>query len=569
MDNELVFQILSEKEIALQTKIMDALAKNMPGLAEKTITRIKGVEEETKLKIAFVGQHNSGKSTIVSALTRNKDIKISSNVETDDTSSYEWNDVLLYDTPGLYAGVKDSHDASALEAIKNSDVLVFCITSSLFDDLLIENFVDLAYKRAYKNKIILVVNKMSQEDAPYEELKKNYLSTLNSTLEELGGNLADFPMSFIDAKDYKDGLDDEDDELIEISHFNSFVNLLNDQITSRGLLAKIGTKCNILLDALGEAIASTGTELDKNMMIILNRASRTIRNYRKEMKYELERIEMDLRGAILDIGGRLTDKIGVSEITENDLNETNREIEKKTSDHIEVIEKNLTTKLSEMFEEIEDVLASEIGLYVFEEINSEAFKADSACAKDYSEFLEKYGSAAKMIRHGGDTVAKMALSKGATDFSTLASSSGSAIHKAIVDIGHFFGVKFKPWQAVKIAHKIGKIAKVVGPLLSVVDVAVTIASKVGEDKRRKEIQNARESAFNSISGVASDIITQIDKQYALMEAEAFDKKLDEINTIKDKMVKEAGENSDFIDLLRGYGDGISGLLSCISETNAY
>ena len=326
MDKEFVFQVMSEKELEIQTKVLNALDNNLPQLAEKTKRRIKAVEDESRLKIAFVGQHNAGKSTIVSALTKDKSIKISSNVETDETASYEWNDVLLYDTPGLYAGVKSTHDDSALEAIKNSDVLIFCITSSLFDDLMIENFVDLAYKKAYKRKIVLIVNKMSQEDAPYEELKENYLKTLRATLDEQGGNLADFPIAFIDAKDYKDGVDEDDEELMEISHFESFISLLNEQISLRGLLAKIGTKCNILLDAIGEAIASTGTEMDKNMMVVLDRTGRTIRSHKKEMKHELERMELDLRGAILDIGSVLTDMIGVQEITVNDQNEINAKI---------------------------------------------------------------------------------------------------------------------------------------------------------------------------------------------------------------------------------------------------
>ena len=129
MDKEFIFQVMSEKELDIQTKVMSVLESNFPKIAEKTKRRIKEVEDESRLKIAFVGQHNAGKSTIVSALTKDKSIKISSNVETDETASYEWNDVLLYDTPGLYAGVKSAHDASALEAIKKSDVLIFCITS--------------------------------------------------------------------------------------------------------------------------------------------------------------------------------------------------------------------------------------------------------------------------------------------------------------------------------------------------------------------------------------------------------------------------------------------------------
>lgn len=565
MDSEFVFQVVSEQELELQNKILSVLDSSLPDLANKTRKRISDVEDETRLKIAFVGQHNAGKSTIVSALTQNKNIKISSNVETDDTASYEWNDVLLYDTPGLYAGVKDTHDESALEAIKSSDVLVFCITSSLFDDLLIKNFVDLAYKKSYKNKIILVVNKMSQEDAPFDELKENYLKTLNTTLSELGGELSDFPISFIDAKDYKDGIDEADDELVEISHFDSFIRLLNDQIVTRGLLAKIGTKCNILLDSIGEAIASTGTEFDKNMMTVLNRTARTIRHYKKDMKNELERLELDLRSSILKIGNELIDKIGVSEITEADQKDSNRRIEEKAEEYVGIIEKNLSNKMAELDEEIEDDLSSEIGLYVFQDINTDSYKANSVYAQDYTEFVEKYGSAAKMLRAGGDRVASMALAKGATDFTKLTASSGSAIHKTVLTVGHFFGTKFKPWQAVKIANGVGKVAKAAGPVLAVVDVAITVATKVMDEKHRKDIELARESAFNSISGVASDIVTEIDKQYALMESEAFDKKLDEINSIKEKMVKQAGENSELVNELRNYGEEVKALFENIKE----
>lgn len=566
MDREFVFQVMSEKELELQTKVLSALDSNLPNLAEKTRRRIKAVEDESRLKIAFVGQHNAGKSTIVSALTKNKEIKISSNVETDDTSSYEWNDVLIFDTPGLYAGVKSTHDASALEAIKNSDILVFCITSSLFDDLMIANFVDLAYNKAYKNKILLIVNKMSQEDAPYEELKKNYLATLSTTLEEQGGNLYDFPMAFIDAKDYKDGIEDDDDELIEISHFDTFIELLNDQISLRGYLAKIGTKCNILLDSIGEAVASTGTETDKNMMVVLDRTGRTIRSHKKEMRSEIERLELDLRSAILDIGSVLTDKIGVSDVTVDEQNEINKKIEEKTAEYIRIIEKNLSQKMEEMNDEIEDDLSSEIGSYVFQDINTDAVKANSVYTQRYSDFVRNYGNISKMLKQESANVAKMAFADGASSLTKVAASSGSQMHKIVLNVGHFFGAKFKPWGAVKIANGIGKAAMFVGPALALADVAITVGSAIAEEKHLKEIQEAKKNSFNSISSLASDINTEIDKQYALMEAEAFDKKMAEINEIKESMVKEAGENSEFVEQLRGYGEEIKVLINGLNNT---
>ena len=566
MDKEFIFQVMSEKELDIQTKVMSVLESNFPKIAEKTKRRIKEVEDESRLKIAFVGQHNAGKSTIVSALTKDKSIKISSNVETDETASYEWNDVLLYDTPGLYAGVKSTHDASALEAIKKSDVLIFCITSSLFDDLMIENFVDLAYNKAYKRKIVLIVNKMSQEDAPYEELKTNYLKTLRTTLEEQGGNIADFPIAFIDAKDYKDGVEDDDEELMEISHFDSFIDLLNEQISLKGFLAKIGTKCNILLDSIGDAIASTGTETDKNMMVVLDRTGRTIRSYKKEMKSELSRIELDLRSAILDIGSILTDMIGVKEITVDDQNEINKKIEAKSEEYIRIIEKNLSEKMHEMDEEIEEDLSSEIGTYVFQDINTDEIKANSVYSQRYSKFISEYGNMSKMLKNQSSRLAQMSFSNGASVFSKVSASSGSQMHNIVLNVGHFFGAKFKPWGAVKIASGIGKVATIAGPVLATADLAITAVTAIQEEKHRKEIQDAKKSSFNSFASIASDLNGEIEKQYALMEAEAFDKKLSEINGIKESMVKEAGENNELVNQLRGYGEEIKALLNSLSDT---
>lgn len=566
MDKEFIFQVMSEKELDIQTKVMSVLESNFPKIAEKTKRRIKEVEDESRLKIAFVGQHNAGKSTIVSALTKDKSIKISSNVETDETASYEWNDVLLYDTPGLYAGVKSTHDASALEAIKKSDVLIFCITSSLFDDLMIENFVDLAYNKAYKRKIVLIVNKMSQEDAPYEELKTNYLKTLRTTLEEQGGNLADFPIAFIDAKDYKDGVEDDDEELMEISHFDSFIDLLNEQISLKGFLAKIGTKCNILLDSIGDAIASTGTETDKNMMVVLDRTGRTIRSYKKEMKSELSRIELDLRSAILDIGSILTDMIGVKEITVDDQNEINKKIEAKSEEYIRIIEKNLSEKMHEMDEEIEEDLSSEIGTYVFQDINTDEIKANSVYSQRYSKFISEYGNMSKMLKNQSSRIAQMSFSNGTSVFSKVSASSGSQMHNIVLNVGHFFGAKFKPWGAVKIASGIGKVATIAGPVLATADLAITAVTAIQEEKHRKEIQDAKKSSFNSFASIASDLNGEIEKQYALMEGEAFDKKLSEINGIKESMVKEAGENNELVNQLRGYGEEIKALLNSLSDT---
>ena len=216
MDSKLLFQTMSEKENALEKEVLEIINAVNEDAYIDLKARLKEVDAETKLKIAFIGQHNAGKSTIVSALTNDSSIRISAKVETDETTEYKWGDVYLYDTPGLRAGVKDKHDKEALEAIKSSDLLVYCLTASLFDDLMIKDFVNLAYEKSYKCKMILVVNKMALEAGEFDELVANYRYSINEALEQYGAKLNDFPVAFIDAMDYKNAVADDDEELIEL-----------------------------------------------------------------------------------------------------------------------------------------------------------------------------------------------------------------------------------------------------------------------------------------------------------------------------------------------------------------
>ena len=254
------------------------------------------------------------------------------------------------------------------------------------------------------------------------------------------------------------------------------------------------------------------------------------------------------------------------DVTVDEQNEINKKIEEKTAEYIRIIEKNLSQKMEEMNDEIEDDLSSEIGSYVFQDINTDAVKANSVYTQRYSDFVRNYGNISKMLKQESANVAKMAFADGASSLTKVAASSGSQMHKIVLNVGHFFGAKFKPWGAVKIANGIGKAAMFVGPALALADVAITVGSAIAEEKHLKEIQEAKKNSFNSISSLASDINSEIDKQYALMEAEAFDKKITEINEIKESMVKEAGENSEFVSVMRGYGEEIKALISNLSSS---
>lgn len=81
------------EQLILKTKKLLAQTDNSD-LAQKMDTELQEVSERKELRLAFVGQYGSGKSTIISALTGNKDILIDANISTDKVTEYRWNNIV-------------------------------------------------------------------------------------------------------------------------------------------------------------------------------------------------------------------------------------------------------------------------------------------------------------------------------------------------------------------------------------------------------------------------------------------------------------------------------------------
>lgn len=81
----------------------------LTNIKQKLQEELKIYREDGVLKVAFIGQYSAGKSTIISAITGRRDIKIDADIATDKTTNYIWNSINLVDTPGLFTDRKD-HD---------------------------------------------------------------------------------------------------------------------------------------------------------------------------------------------------------------------------------------------------------------------------------------------------------------------------------------------------------------------------------------------------------------------------------------------------------------------------
>jgi GTP-binding protein EngB required for normal cell division len=270
---------------------------------------IKEHQERAALTVAFVGQYNAGKSTTISALTGRRDIRIDSDVATNETSIYKWNGIEVIDTPGLFADRAD-HDEITYKAIERADLLVFCLTYMLFDSITANNFKKLAYERGYRWKMMLLVNKMSDEAG--DELQKiaSYKESLALALQP--NSLDEIPLSFIDAKDYCEGCDSDDELLQEISYFPDFIATLNGLIRDKGILAKLDTPIRICLGYVDEAKSITRRDKikDDTFFELLNRLKRRADKSKSHLSNLVGEVSIDTYRKVIAEGDYLADYIG-------------------------------------------------------------------------------------------------------------------------------------------------------------------------------------------------------------------------------------------------------------------
>ncbi len=477
--------------------------------AQKLNEQLEAIDKEDKIRVVFIGQYTAGKSTIISALTSNKDIEIDSDIATSYTADYNWNGVTLTDTPGLYTE-NPEHDTRTIEMIKKSDLLIYCITSDLFNQYTKQDFEKWAFDVGYAGKMFLIVNKMSKEAGEYDELVDNYSFSLNRAI--VPHSISEFSYSFLDAKDYKDGVDENNVELIEYSHFEDFIKRLNAFIHQKGLLGKLDTPVMVLKASIDD-ISQKVIEDDANRAYssLLSRIEKKIDQQRNQMGIDAHNIIRRGLKPITDKAYELSRMIGVEDIdyTEDDINElVTTSCENINSQLATLCEKSM----DQLNSEVEEVMNSGTASYFFNSINSsydgkkrifesQETKISRAQFESIKSVVESItGKTIGMVTKEGAASAKF--------FIKSTEASGSQIHKVVLAVGGKIGYKFKPWQAVNIAKNIGNFAKVLGPVTSVLGLLFDVKETVDDHKKVQKIQQAQLKYRQSFIDIASDIESQ-------------------------------------------------------------
>ena len=508
-------------------------------LVSKLDVELDAVSDRKQLTIAFVGQYSSGKSTIISAMTGNKHIKIDANVATDRVTLYTWYDIILMDTPGILAGKFEQHDKATKEALKESDLIFYVLTSQLFDDVIFNNFIDLAYNQHLADKMFLVVNKMGMESGEYEELVKNYTVSLQKTFTERGYSVDEFPIAFIDANDYIEGVEELDTEFVELSHFNRFLDMLNTFVQKKGWIKKqFDTLVRILQSYLKDIKVII---VDSALCDFYKQFEQKLTNSQKEIKRDVAQVLYSFDTSSMNEVLNLSNEIGATDEQtwihrQNSLNARLDDLIREASTKIEAtISESYNRLIAEMQE-----FGQKESIVKYAEMLEAKIKAPTVNVNELKSLTQQL-KGVEVLRWGASRVSEMAPGVNKL-LGGIRGASGSSLHEATLTVGHFFGKSFKPWQAVRWASNIAKVAKFGVPVIvGGVDIYMQLKNDKKETEQLNQIKAARSQFVTGYQSEVNQVKAQFEK-YLGSVMQNYTHKRDELNESKDQLLALSNKN---------------------------
>ncbi|WP_448561356.1 GTPase [Trichothermofontia sp.] len=501
----------------------------------------KAIRTNPVLKLAFIGQYSAGKSTIVSALTGDRKIATGAGITTDTATTYDWNGIQIIDTPGIGTEWQD-HDEITYQAIEQADLLVFCTTHMLLDDHIIKHFRKLAYEKRYSHKMMLIINKLSAEAGDDDEKIKNYRASLQQGLDP--HSLDDFPVCFLDAKDYCEGMDEHDPELVGVSRFSEFIDELNKFITEHDKLAQLDTPTRRVLTYAEEVEAwfVQHPEQDRRFLEALTRITRQVRHERCKLNtVVVNSINLRLTEKIRGLGRRLAEDLPTftsKDVLEQRIKQIELEIEKICVESKRDFEEAIQKAIESLRDDVREILNSEpINDFVVNidadmpsvptGFDPKSFKRQVGVISGFAEF---FGLSLVPTAQNLSTALANILSQATRAFVKVPGNSntllrnidviGSPLKRNILGLGKSVGIKFKPFQAVKITSNLGNAARLTSKALpiaaTIANVGLTLRENHEQQKQAiklREMQRKIEDEFGTIARNLEDQITEQQRQF--------------------------------------------------------
>lgn len=502
-------QAIEQAKDRLLTLLRSGSDDRLEGLAARLESEWSEHASADLLNIAFVGQYSAGKSTLISALTGRDDIEIDADIATSSATPYRWNGVTLVDTPGLYTERTD-HDALTDEAIRKADLLVYCLTYMLFDDITAENFRTLAFDRGFGTKTLLTVNKVNSEPGETQERVQTYQNALTTTLAP--HPVSPFRPVFVDARDYLDGLEDDDPELVEESRFPGFVKALDAFAAERGVLGRLDAPARLVKAAAHDAEIALGTTdgVDDAYLLILQRLSRVVANERERLRGRVRLRVGELTGAIVARGNKLLVELSETKDQEALFKQVELDLERAMQQTIEDIQPMIEAAAEKLQDEIDGVLEGRLATEFIASMDGAQLDRNTPGGEGAPGWLAGWKNVQGLGRKGADGVAKLAGGELGGGFLKAGGAAGSPLHKAIYAGGKMLGYNFKPWEAVNLAKTVGQVAQVAGVVIGLAAIAADAYALRQERRAEADASRARLELQDQFHSVADDTSRKFD-----------------------------------------------------------
>jgi Dynamin-like helical domain len=387
-------------------------------------------------------------------------------------------------------------------------------------------FKYLAYEKGYRWKMMLVVNKKSDEAGEEEQKIANYHQSLATAIAPY--KLDEFPLCFVAAKDYCEGIDEEDAFLIEISHFPTFTDALNNFVERRASLTKFDTPIRIVLRQLEDAqnIVVRDSVKDTAFFELLSRLNRLVQQDRERLRTKVKSITLRLSATVVNEGADLADLLGVEKDFESAAKQVEARVQSYCEKAAEEIQREVETTLNSTQTAVTELFQGDL-FSAFEARLSanQSFSVKSVTASSDTAKLQRQVEVLKKISTNvGGEIRKLAVNSGAVGSSGFLAASqvaGSSAHQIVYNVGKFIGIKFAPWGAVNIAKNIANAMPFIGAAVSAVSVYMDVKAIEEEKKQQQELLDARLNLTSQFVSISKQLEDQANEQIREFESQFF------------------------------------------------
>lgn len=508
------------------------------------------------ISLAFIGQYNAGKSSLIRALTGTSEVVVDANVATDRVVEVSWEGLRLIDTPGVQAG-RPEHDQLTESAIAAADLLVFVITAELFDATISDYFRQVVLDRGRGGECLLVVNKSSQ-DAGARETK---LAAIEEVLDPLGRD--DVPIIFADAlaKEWAEQSDDatEHQELLDESGFRELALRIDEFARVSGLRGQLTTPVYEALNVIDEATAILSDNEESIAALTLLRKQRSLlREHRQELDEQVREAITDTRNRIAALGD------GLADLLEPETEAP--ELQAAVDERAEIAER-YADELDQQVERAIEETATRLQAALHSEVKLELeFLAGTGPASSTSQANLKASFEGAGGQDAFPSETLQGLNQGLAKVSTFFSQNaraGEKGHALVYGVGKKLGVKFRPWGAVKTARFLGRAAGGLAIAASVWEIWRQHQQERRNAEFEEALQKSRVSLRSAFQMLASDMAEQSAAAFTQYLHSSYDAAMDFVEARIGDLVAERSGSTELLETLAEHGDQLRALLTQI------